>query len=78
MTSNLLDTNWKKMEREEESTLALELERPTSNRLLDNLLMEYAGKRYRYDRRGNLVEKMENGVRTRYVWNASNQLVRVE
>jgi len=33
---------------------------------------------YRYDERGNLAEKLKNGERVRYQWNAGNQLIRVE
>ncbi|MDR3159889.1 MAG: hypothetical protein LBU11_13005, partial [Zoogloeaceae bacterium] len=32
----------------------------------------------RTDERGNLVEKIRNGERIRYQWNASNQLTKVE
>jgi YD repeat-containing protein len=76
--SNLLDTRCDEIAREEKSGLALETEKPTTSKLLDNLLKDYAGTYYRYDERGNLVEKIRNEERTRYQWNASNQLVKVE
>jgi RHS repeat-associated protein len=75
--SNLVDTNQRDIQREE-SGLALETEKITTSKLLDNLLKEYAGTHYRYDERGNLVEKIRNGERIRYQWNASNQLTKVE
>jgi RHS repeat-associated protein len=45
-------------------------------KLLDNLLKEYAGVRYRYDERGNLVERTQNGIRSRYDWDAFNRMTR--
>jgi YD repeat-containing protein len=75
--SNLIDTNQRDIQREE-SGLALETEKHTTSKLLDNLLKDYAGTHYRHDERGNLVEKITNGERIRYQWNASNQLTKVE
>jgi RHS repeat-associated protein len=75
--NNLVDTNQRDIQREE-SGLALETEKHTTGKLLDNLLKDYAGTHYRHDERGNLVEKIRNGERIRYQWNASNQLVKVE
>jgi YD repeat-containing protein len=43
-------------------------------RLLDNLLKEYAGVSYRYDERGNLVERIENGKRSTFEWDAFNRM----
>jgi YD repeat-containing protein len=74
--SNLLDR--KETRRDERSGLALETEKFPASKLLDNLLKDYAGAHYRYDERGNLVEKLKNGERTRYQWNAGNQLTSVE
>ena len=45
-------------------------------KLLDNLLKEYAGVSYRYDDRGNLVERADNGVRSAYEWDAFNRMTR--
>jgi RHS repeat-associated protein len=44
--------------------------------LLDDLLKEYAGVSYRYDERGNLVERMQNGERSEYEWDAFNRMAR--
>jgi RHS repeat-associated protein len=74
--SNLLDR--KEIRRDERSGLALETEKTLTSKLLDNLLKDYAGAHYRYDERGNLIEKLKNGERTRYQRNASNQLTSVE
>jgi RHS repeat-associated protein len=76
--SNLLDTKHPDIPGDGRS-LALETERtPKVSKLLDNLLKDYAGTHYRYDERGNLVEKLKHGEQTRYQWNASNQLVLVQ
>jgi RHS repeat-associated protein len=45
-------------------------------KLLDNLLKEYAGVSYRYDERGNLVARMQNGKRSEYEWDAFNRMTR--
>jgi RHS repeat-associated protein len=45
-------------------------------KLLDNLLKEYAGARYRYDDRGNLIERVQNGERSEYAWDAFNRMTR--
>ncbi len=45
-------------------------------KLLDNLLKEYAGISYRYDERGNLVERVHNGERSEYEWDAFNRMTR--
>jgi len=45
-------------------------------KLLDNLLKEYVGVRYRYDERGNLVERMQDGLRSEYEWDAFNRMTR--
>ncbi|MBP4047320.1 RHS repeat-associated core domain-containing protein [Chromobacterium violaceum] len=42
--------------------------------LLGNLLSQYAGRHYRYDRRGNLVEKRVNGSLTKLEWDSHNRL----
>ncbi len=48
----------------------------TRPRLLDNLLKEYAGTSYRYDERGNVVERVHNGQRASYEWDAFNRMTR--
>jgi len=45
-------------------------------KLLDNLLKEYAGVSYRYDERGNLVQRIQNGERSAYEWDAFNRMTR--
>ena len=45
-------------------------------KLLDNLLKEYAGLRYRYDERGNIVERTQDGLRSEYEWDAFNRMIR--
>ncbi|MEN7433003.1 hypothetical protein VA599_19845 [Chromobacterium sp. TRC.1.1.SA] len=48
-----------------------------SDSLLGNLLSQYAGHHYRYDSRGNLVEKRVNGGLTQLEWNSHNCLPRL-
>jgi RHS repeat-associated protein len=43
--------------------------------LLDNLLKDYAGTRYRYDARGNLVERVQPGRTTEFEWDGFNRMV---
>ena len=45
-------------------------------KLLDNLLKEYAGVSYRYDERGNLVERVQNAQRDTFEWDAFNRMTR--
>jgi RHS repeat-associated protein len=45
-----------------------------ANKLLDNLLKEYAGTNYRYDERGNLVERVKNGRKTVFAWDGFNRM----
>ncbi|WP_406850010.1 RHS repeat-associated core domain-containing protein [Chromobacterium phragmitis] len=47
------------------------------NSLLGNLLSQYAGRHYRYDSRGNLVEKRVNGSLTQLEWDSHNRLSRL-
>ncbi len=49
---------------------------PPLPKLLDNLLKEYAGVRYRYDERGNLLERIQDGLRSEYEWDAFNRMTR--
>ena len=44
------------------------------NRLLDNLLKEYAGTTYRYDKRGNMTERVRNGKKTTFEWDGFNRM----
>ncbi|MCD4487295.1 RHS domain-containing protein, partial [Chromobacterium vaccinii] len=48
-----------------------------SDSLLGNLLSQYAGRHYRYDSRGNLVEKRVNGSLTQLEWDSHNRLSRL-
>ncbi|AKJ28506.1 RHS repeat-associated core domain-containing protein [Caldimonas brevitalea] len=45
-------------------------------KLLDNLLKEYAGTSYRYDERGNLVERVHFGQRSGFAWDAFNRMTK--
>ncbi|MFV0927873.1 RHS repeat-associated core domain-containing protein [Pseudomonas palmensis] len=47
---------------------------PKRNRLMDNLLREYAGTHYSYDERGNLAERLHNGVRAQFTWDLFDRL----
>jgi len=49
---------------------------PTGNKLLDNLLKDYAGTSYKYDERGNLIERVHNGQRSEFAWDAFNRMTR--
>ncbi|AKJ29391.1 RHS repeat-associated core domain-containing protein [Caldimonas brevitalea] len=48
--------------------------RPALPKVLDNLLKDYAGTRYCYDERGNLVERAHNGQRSTFQWDAFNRM----
>ncbi|WKB56196.1 RHS repeat-associated core domain-containing protein [Eleftheria terrae] len=50
-------------------------QRPKLPKVLDNLLQEYAGTRYRYDERGNLVERVHNGQRSKFEWDVFNRMI---
>lgn len=45
-------------------------------KVLDNLLKEYAGTSYRYDERGNLIERQQNAQRDKFEWDAFNRMTR--
>ena len=45
-------------------------------KLLDNLLKEYAGVSYRYDERGNLIERVQNAQRDTFERDAFNRMTR--
>jgi len=50
--------------------------RPPLPKVLDNLLKEYAGTSYRYDDRGNLIERRQNAQRDTFEWDAFNRMTR--
>nr|WP_315403945.1 RHS repeat-associated core domain-containing protein [uncultured Pseudomonas sp.] len=64
---NLLD------DKHHEPTRPLE-RAPRRNRLMDNLLREYAGTHYTYDERGNLSHRLHNGVQARFTWDLFDRL----
>jgi RHS repeat-associated protein len=43
-------------------------------KLLNNLLKKYAGVSYRYDERGNVVQRTQDGTRSEYEWDAFNRM----
>nr|WP_297354199.1 RHS repeat-associated core domain-containing protein [uncultured Caldimonas sp.] len=45
-------------------------------KVLDNLLKEYAGTTYRYDTRGNLIERVRMGQRAEFAWDAFNRMMK--
>ncbi|MCR6477814.1 RHS domain-containing protein [Variovorax sp. ZS18.2.2] len=47
----------------------------TVGKLLDNLLKDYAGTTYKYDERGNLVERIKNGRKTAFSWDGFNRMI---
>ncbi|BEP61104.1 hypothetical protein GmRootV213_16580 [Variovorax sp. V213] len=49
-------------------------EQATAHKLLDNLLKEYAGTRYRYDEHGNLIERTRNGRKTAFAWDGFGRM----
>jgi RHS repeat-associated protein len=48
---------------------------PTRNKLVDNLLRDYAGNHYEYDERGNQIERWTNGLRSELHWDLLDRLV---
>ena len=48
----------------------------TGNKVMDNLLREFAGTSYRYDERGNLIERLHQGQRATFEWDAFNRMSR--
>ncbi|MFL9669499.1 RHS repeat-associated core domain-containing protein [Variovorax sp. AB1(2024)] len=48
--------------------------RHPANKLLDNLLKNYAGTSYRYDERGNMTERVRHGWRTVFAWDGFNRM----
>lgn len=47
-------------------------------RISDNVLRSYCGTQYRYDERGNLLERIENGKTGHFTWDLYNRLRRYE
>ena len=45
-------------------------------KLLDNLLKEYAGISYRYDERGNVVHRTQDGMISEFEWDPLNRMTR--
>jgi RHS repeat-associated protein len=48
--------------------------KPTQNKLVDNLLREYAGNHYEYDERGNQTTRWTNGLRSELHWDLFDRL----
>ncbi|MDQ0038689.1 RHS repeat-associated protein [Variovorax boronicumulans] len=42
--------------------------------ILNNLVKDYAGTHFEYDSRGNMVQRLHNGQRTRFMWDAFGRL----
>ncbi|WP_291826166.1 RHS repeat-associated core domain-containing protein [Marinobacter sp.] len=68
---NLLDDKTQELNRPLESD-------PRRNKLMDNLLREYAGTHYQYDDRGNLIHRLHNGEQARLSWDLFDRLVRFD
>ncbi|WP_167409880.1 RHS repeat-associated core domain-containing protein [Pseudomonas sichuanensis] len=64
---NLLDQKTQELNRPLEAD-------PRRNKLMDNLLREYAGTHYRYDERGNLVHRLNNGAHAHFTWDLFDRL----
>ncbi|MEN8639315.1 RHS repeat-associated core domain-containing protein [Pseudomonas sichuanensis] len=65
---NLLDQKTQELNRPLEAD-------PRRNKLMDNLLREYAGTHYRYDERGNLIHRLHNGSHGHFTWDLFDRLV---
>ncbi|MCO7522887.1 hypothetical protein, partial [Pseudomonas sp. 1] len=68
---NLLDDKTQELNRPLESD-------PRRNKLMDNLLREYAGAHYQYDERGNLIHRLHNGEQARLSWDLFDRLTRFD
>ncbi|MBC7210128.1 MAG: RHS domain-containing protein, partial [Pseudomonas sp.] len=64
---NLLDQKTQELNRPLEAD-------PRRNKLMDNLLREYAGNHYRYDERGNLIHRLHNGSHAHFTWDLFDRL----
>ncbi|CAI8851894.1 RHS repeat protein [Pseudomonas chlororaphis] len=51
---------------------------PKRNKVMDNLLREYAGTHYVYDERGNQIRRWHNGQHSQMQWDLFDRLVRFE
>ncbi|MDD1962840.1 RHS repeat protein, partial [Pseudomonas sp. 39004] len=47
-------------------------------KVMDNVLRSYCGTQYRYDERGNLLERIENGSTGKFTWDLFDRLRRYE
>ena len=45
-------------------------------KMLDNMLKEYAGVRYDYDERGNVVKRTQDALKSEYEWDVFNRMTR--
>ncbi|MFF7108620.1 RHS repeat-associated core domain-containing protein [Pseudomonas sichuanensis] len=64
---NLLDQKTQELNRPLEAD-------PRRNKLMDNLLREYAGTHYKYDERGNLIHRLHNGSHAHFTWDLFDRL----
>ncbi|MFJ4344025.1 RHS repeat-associated core domain-containing protein [Pseudomonas sp. NPDC089401] len=64
---NLLDQKTQELNRPLEAN-------PRRNKLMDNLLREYAGTHYKYDERGNLIHRLHNGSHAHFSWDLFDRL----
>jgi RHS repeat-associated protein len=48
--------------------------RSMAGKLMDNLLKDYAGTHYKWDERGNLIERLRNGEKTVFTWDGFNRM----
>ncbi|UVK80973.1 DUF6531 domain-containing protein [Pseudomonas sichuanensis] len=64
---NLLDQKTQELNRPLEAD-------PRRNKLMDNLLREYAGSHYKYDERGNLIHRLHNGAHAHFTWDLFDRL----
>jgi len=48
--------------------------RSMAGKLMDNLLKDYAGTHYKWDERGNLIERSRNGEKTVFTWDGYNRM----
>ena len=69
--SNLLDEKTQQIQRPLEQN-------PKRNKLMDNLLRQYAGTHYEYDERSNQIQRLHNGQLSRLHWDLFDRLVRFE
>ncbi|CAI8926394.1 RHS repeat-associated core domain-containing protein [Pseudomonas serboccidentalis] len=51
---------------------------PPRDKLVDNLLLEYAGTHFEYDDRGNMIQRWKSGNRSQMKWDLFDRLVHFE